>query len=425
MVDVDLHDEELLLGYVEGELTPAQRKTVEQLLRSDPRLSLLLHALVADRQGLRELPDPPAPDWLMDEVDRQLERAMLVEDHPAQSFERAVRHRHLLRRVMMVGAVAASVAVVATVVISSLTGPLTPSIGPMLARTTPPVGPGGPVGPGVTSPHTDSAAHHAGEAEGPWNHPLPDGSVAAKPKGPAPVAGTPSGALADGDPVVGSGDGADSSAIAGVTPGGEAAAGSEAAAPDDKVAKAPGARLPGGVPEIFAGTVPERADMLYPPMDWPVLDERRQVARMLVLLPSQPELGQQLELRIVTRDVKSTRRLLTQLSGRKLLGGGDDVTGSTAGPSRDEPQVCGWRVPVLDVPKLVQKLQAAPWQTRVQWQRRRGSVREQGRAPWPSLTPDYSAVVQQQVPPIARPTVAANDRVDLMVLIEPAPKSRH
>lgn len=143
MADANKFDHELLLAAVEGELTAAQRKQVEQLITEDSRVGNLLEAMRADRQALRAVPDPAAPHWLMDEIDRQLERDMLVGAGAVDSHVDAVRDAHVFRRLMVYGAVAAMLAIVATVILSSLSVPTHDPIGP------------DPVGPVAVDPNPD------------------------------------------------------------------------------------------------------------------------------------------------------------------------------------------------------------------------------------------------------------------------------
>ena len=108
---VEQYDEELLLGYIEGELTDEQAAGVEASMQQDPRLAQLIKQLRADRKALRDLPEPITPDWLMEEVDRLLERSMLLDATPADQIAVRDQQRHVLRRIGMIGAIAAMVAV--------------------------------------------------------------------------------------------------------------------------------------------------------------------------------------------------------------------------------------------------------------------------------------------------------------------------
>ena len=120
---VEPYDEELLLGYIEGELTDEQAADVEAMMQQDARLAQLIKEIRADRDAVRDLPQPITPDWLMEEVDRLLERSMLLDATPADQIAVRGQQRHVLRRIGMIGAIAAMVAVVASVLVNSLYAP--------------------------------------------------------------------------------------------------------------------------------------------------------------------------------------------------------------------------------------------------------------------------------------------------------------
>ena len=73
----DRYDEELFLGYIEGDLTPEQTREFEKQLVDDARLRNLVAQLVIDRHRLRNLPKEDAPPNLMDAVNQHLERTMI------------------------------------------------------------------------------------------------------------------------------------------------------------------------------------------------------------------------------------------------------------------------------------------------------------------------------------------------------------
>lgn len=116
------YDELLLLGYVEGDLTDAQRARVEQWISQDPRLGSLLAKLAADRDAVRAVPEPDTPAGLMDDVDRVLERSMLLQSAPAEQQERVDEKRFAMRRTIAIVVAAAMLLVVTAVVIQSIVG---------------------------------------------------------------------------------------------------------------------------------------------------------------------------------------------------------------------------------------------------------------------------------------------------------------
>jgi hypothetical protein len=115
------YDEEILLGYIEGDLSPEDQRLVEQQAAEDPRLRHLLQAMRADRQTLRDLPEPEPPAWLLDEVDRTLERSMLLGDGEAERQAVEQRQRTVLHRIMWTSSIAALFLVAVTVVVVSVT----------------------------------------------------------------------------------------------------------------------------------------------------------------------------------------------------------------------------------------------------------------------------------------------------------------
>lgn len=114
------YDDNLLLGYVEDELSDADRAEVEKWIADDLRLASLLRGLIADRQALRDLPQPDAPAWVLDDVDQGLERSMLLHDKAVDHEQVIVHQRHVARRVLTGLAMAAMVLLAASAVIWSI-----------------------------------------------------------------------------------------------------------------------------------------------------------------------------------------------------------------------------------------------------------------------------------------------------------------
>ena len=79
----DRYDQDMMLGYLEGDLSPARRALFERQLRDDPRLAALVEQMQQDRQLLRELEPQPAPDDLMDAANERIARQMLLEPPPS------------------------------------------------------------------------------------------------------------------------------------------------------------------------------------------------------------------------------------------------------------------------------------------------------------------------------------------------------
>ena len=136
------YDENLLLGYLEGDLDGPGVAKVQAWMRADPQLEQLLRQMIADRQAMRSMPDPPAPGGLMEQVERQLERAMLL--GPQMQDEAVAAHqRFKIRRWAMAAAVAAMLAVVTGWVAWSVTpaGRWTPQVVVDSSKPQPPAQP--------------------------------------------------------------------------------------------------------------------------------------------------------------------------------------------------------------------------------------------------------------------------------------------
>lgn len=78
------HDENTILGYVEGDLNAGDRAAFEALLARDESLRQLVGELIRDRETLRAVPAEEAPPYLMARVTEALERQMLIAEPAAQ-----------------------------------------------------------------------------------------------------------------------------------------------------------------------------------------------------------------------------------------------------------------------------------------------------------------------------------------------------
>ncbi|MEX0774218.1 MAG: hypothetical protein WD042_00750 [Phycisphaeraceae bacterium] len=114
---MDRYDENLILGYVEGDLPDDQRTQFEASLAADPVLRELVTALAADRAALRRTPQVEPPDDLMEPVHQQLERSMLLDvpTEPAGIITPARSRR--LGRMLLVAGVAAMLGIVAGILV--------------------------------------------------------------------------------------------------------------------------------------------------------------------------------------------------------------------------------------------------------------------------------------------------------------------
>ncbi|MDX1565786.1 MAG: hypothetical protein R3236_10285 [Phycisphaeraceae bacterium] len=113
----DRYDDKILLDYIEGELEPSQRAQVEQWMKQDPPLALMVRQMISDRNELRGLYDPPPPDWVMEEVDQQVDRAILFGNYDGGSSRFKRNQRGAMGIILMAGGRAALLGVVALFVV--------------------------------------------------------------------------------------------------------------------------------------------------------------------------------------------------------------------------------------------------------------------------------------------------------------------
>ena len=112
----DRYDQELLLGFVEGELSDEQRAQFEATLIANDRLRNLVAQLVADRRALQDTPQVPTPAYVLDGIREQLERHLLL-DAWGGNEEPSPRARHRWGRIVSVACLLGFVAVGAAVVV--------------------------------------------------------------------------------------------------------------------------------------------------------------------------------------------------------------------------------------------------------------------------------------------------------------------
>jgi anti-sigma factor RsiW len=108
---------ELLSAFIDGEVTAAERRQVQELLATDPQMQRLHSRLIKLRQGVQKLP-VPAPESTAQET--------------AQQVFSQIDHRRTRRTFVWGGAA------VAAVVVSALSGifPGSQSLVPQLAQST-------------------------------------------------------------------------------------------------------------------------------------------------------------------------------------------------------------------------------------------------------------------------------------------------
>ena len=104
---IDKETQELFLGYLEGELTPAQAAQFEALMAQDPRLEKLVEQVIDDRNLLRSIPQEQAPASIMDSVSSHLERSMLLDHNTATQDHAASRRKIHISKTLTYSGIAA------------------------------------------------------------------------------------------------------------------------------------------------------------------------------------------------------------------------------------------------------------------------------------------------------------------------------
>lgn len=350
---VERHDESMLLGYVEGDLPAKDRALVEQWLKEDPRLERLMTQLVQDRRDTRQMSDPPAPEWIAQELDRQIERVMLVEGGEMPVVNDALRQRFAMRKWLVGSSLAALFLIAGGVVIWSLIPNWR-----QVERSRP-----GAVAAGTLQP--DKLERIAGDA------PKPAAEM------PAEKTGQMVGLAAAAPPA----------------PPVEIPAPIPSTATAMKMAEPPMAPKdsPAAAPAAVAGIAPfSRTKAADEPQPEPVAPARAaatlQVPRDLeAALIAAPRSADEFELRIVTADSAAAQEAITQINqdaARQL----DLELADAPAPRRV------LRVGASDLAAALQKLRETSSIQRVILVRK--SVPP---AVWPSLVPDYQAMLGRQI----------------------------
>jgi hypothetical protein len=115
-----LDKEELLSGYIDGQLTPRQLTEFKRLLAHDPNLHKELESLEQQRQLLQSLPVETAPVLMAEEIRSVLERRFILADS-SHSINRSDVWGLRLRKIAAVAAmVLLPLVILATVVITIL-----------------------------------------------------------------------------------------------------------------------------------------------------------------------------------------------------------------------------------------------------------------------------------------------------------------
>lgn len=131
---LDRYDQDLLLEYLEDELDADRRAEIDAMLSDDPKLAGLLVEMAKDRAALRSLPQADAPPGLIHDATHAMERQMLLDDTLedtgpiplSRGRAHAAEHTRSISwgRVVGLTGLAASVAIVAAILVITFEDPL-------------------------------------------------------------------------------------------------------------------------------------------------------------------------------------------------------------------------------------------------------------------------------------------------------------
>jgi len=118
------HDPDLILGHLEGDLSPEDAAKVQALREADPDFAALLDGMADDRSQLRTAPAAEPPAGLVDVALADLERSMLLDDaDDGIAMLPPRRRRFPIAPLLTYGGIAAVLALTASAVLKSVQPP--------------------------------------------------------------------------------------------------------------------------------------------------------------------------------------------------------------------------------------------------------------------------------------------------------------
>lgn len=117
----ELDINELLNGFIDGELTERQKTEVQRLISHDPQIAKHLQQLQKCRMLVSSLSYEEAPDDMAEQVQASLERKALLEEQHIAVNERKGARQLMFRRVLAAAAMIGLVAVLATIIYTIVT----------------------------------------------------------------------------------------------------------------------------------------------------------------------------------------------------------------------------------------------------------------------------------------------------------------
>ncbi len=125
---VNPHTDELLCGYIDGELSLRQQTEVQRMAARDPEVNQRLRQLQQSRNLMSALPRAEAPGEMLELIKQSLERRTLLDERPSTLSARAGSRHLKIRKFLAAAAMIALVGVLGGVVYQ-IVAPVTP-IGP-------------------------------------------------------------------------------------------------------------------------------------------------------------------------------------------------------------------------------------------------------------------------------------------------------
>ena len=113
---VNPHTDELLCGYIDGELSLRQQTEVQRLAARDPEVSKRLRQLQQSKNLVSALPRAEAPGEMLEQIKLTLERRTLLDERPSTSGTRTGSWHLQVRRFLAAAAMIALVGVLGGVV---------------------------------------------------------------------------------------------------------------------------------------------------------------------------------------------------------------------------------------------------------------------------------------------------------------------
>lgn len=121
-MNVNLNIDELLTGFIDGELSARQQNEVQRMVSHDPQVAGRLRQLQNSRMLISSLPPAEAPANMLEQIKSSLERR-IPSDREALPRDAGKGARHLLMRKVFAAAAMIGLVVVLATVVYTIVGP--------------------------------------------------------------------------------------------------------------------------------------------------------------------------------------------------------------------------------------------------------------------------------------------------------------